>query len=125
MKKKLSEMTGAELASISDEVEREARDSSRWKETPESAAQRPAREKWLEDNTTSITIRMPNQMLELLRAAAAVEGIGYQTLLKKWVHERLLLLAKERRTKKQELAKSLRDDANETKELLAALVVRR
>jgi hypothetical protein len=39
---------------------------------------------------------MPNQLLELLKAAAAVEGIGYQTLMKKWLHERMLALAKER-----------------------------
>ena len=121
MKKKLSEMSDEDLAALADQAEAEAKDPTRWRETPASAARRPERQKWLDDNMTSVTIRMPNQMLELLRAAAAVEGIGYQTLMKKWLHQQLLQLAKDRRTKKQDLAQSLREDAEEEQKLLASL----
>ncbi len=117
-KKKLSDMTGAELAAIADDVEREAKNRALWKETDASKARAPEREKWLAEHTTPITIRMPNQLLELIKAAAAVEGMGYQTLIKKWLQQHLLMLAKERRVKAGELASSLQADAAEVRALL-------
>lgn len=85
-------MTNDELVAISDEIEREIKDHTLWQETPESAALRPEREKWFEENMTYITLVMPNKMLNLLQAAAAVEGIGYHALIKKWLHQHLLSL---------------------------------
>jgi predicted DNA binding CopG/RHH family protein len=100
--KKLSEMTDDELLAASDEVERQARDRSQWTETAESKSNESQREAWLEDNTVPITMRIPKSMLVVLRAIAAAEGIGYQTLIKKWLHRDLLTLAKSRGEKKQE-----------------------
>jgi predicted DNA binding CopG/RHH family protein len=119
-KKKLSEMTDDELAAVADEVESQARDRARWRETPSSKERQPERDQWVEQNTTSISLRMPNQLLELLKAAAAVEGIGYQTLMKKWLHERMLMLAKERGAKRVDLG-SLRSELRADVETLRHL----
>ncbi|MDP2341527.1 MAG: hypothetical protein Q8O67_11235 [Deltaproteobacteria bacterium] len=121
--KKLSAMTDEALAAVSDDVEREGRDRSLWTETEDSRAQQPERAKWVDENMTAISIRMPNGMLDLLRAVAAAEGIGYQTLIKKWLHRDLIQLAKQRREKRSELAKSLKVDVEEREELLETLNV--
>jgi len=39
--------------------------------------------------STAISIRMPNQLLELLKKFAKHEGIGYQVLIKRWLDDRL------------------------------------
>lgn len=39
--------------------------------------------------SVAISIRMPNQLLELLKKFAKREGIGYQVLLKRWLDDRL------------------------------------
>jgi len=49
--KKLSEMTAAELAAAADDLEREAKDRTRWHETAASRARRPERESWIEGST--------------------------------------------------------------------------
>lgn len=116
-------MTDEALAAVSDDVEREGRDRSLWTETEDSRAQQPERAKWVDENMTAISIRMPNGMLDLLRAVAAAEGIGYQTLIKKWLHRDLIQLAKQRREKRSELAKSLKVDVEEREELLETLNV--
>lgn len=122
MNKKLSEMTDAELAAASDEVELEARDRSRWTETEESKSKEPEREAWLDDNTTAISIRMPNALLEVLRAVAASENMGYQTLIKKWLHRDVLALAKSRGAKKREtLVRSLQGEGEQKEQLMASL----
>ena len=122
MNKKLSEMNDDELLAASDEVELEARDRSRWTETAESKSKQPEREAWLEDNTTPISIRMPNALLEVLRAVAAAEGIGYQTLIKKWLHRDALALAKSRGEKKREtLVRSLQGEGEKQEQLMASL----
>ena len=121
MNKKLSEMTDAELAAASDEVELEARDRSRWTETEESKSKQPEREAWLDDNTTAISIRMPNALLEVLRAVAASENIGYQTLIKKWLHRDALDLAKARGEKRETLARSLQGENRQTEKAVASL----
>ena len=121
----LKDLSDDELAAISDDVEREARDRTVWQETAESKAARPERETWFDDNMTAISIRMPNGMLELLRAVAAVEGIGYQTLIKKWLHRDLTELARQRRETRDGLAKSLKGDVDERAALLSTLKVAR
>jgi predicted DNA binding CopG/RHH family protein len=120
--KKLSEMTDDELLAASDEVERQARDRSQWTETAESKSNESQREAWLEDNTVPITMRIPKSMLVVLRAIAAAEGIGYQTLIKKWLHRDLLTLAKSRGEKKQEtLLRSLEGEGKQKEQLMASL----
>jgi predicted DNA binding CopG/RHH family protein len=39
--------------------------------------------------STAISIRMPNQLLELLKKFAKHEDIGYQVLIKRWLDDRL------------------------------------
>ncbi|WP_309891237.1 CopG family antitoxin [Archangium sp.] len=39
--------------------------------------------------SVAISIRMPNQLLELLKKFAKHEGIGYQVLIKRWLDDRL------------------------------------
>ncbi len=39
--------------------------------------------------TTPISIRLPDRMLEILKEAASCRGIGYQTLLKQWLDDRI------------------------------------
>lgn len=119
-KKKLSGMTDSEVVVVADEVESQARDRARWRETASSKERQPERDQWVEQSTTAISVRMPNQLLELLKAAAAVEGIGYQTLMKKWLHERMLVLAKERGAKRvdlTELRSELRADVENLRRL--------
>ena len=42
-----------------------------------------------EPGTTPINVRLENDVLERLRHLAAARGLGYQTLLKRFVVERL------------------------------------
>jgi predicted DNA binding CopG/RHH family protein len=39
--------------------------------------------------SVAISLRMPNQLLELLKRFAKREGIGYQVLIKRWLDDRL------------------------------------
>ncbi len=126
--KKTSELSDAELTAIADDVEAHARDRSRWQETPASKAQAAERERWVDAKTTSISIRVPNEMLEVLRALAAAQGMGYQTLIKRWLHDRILVEARERQTTKQHLANKARQEQAQhaqNVEALASLVTAR
>jgi predicted DNA binding CopG/RHH family protein len=124
-KKKLSKMNDQELAGVTDKLEADARDRSRWYETEASKRHGPARETWLEENTTAISIRMPNPLLRVLKACAEREGIVYQTLVKRWLHERVQQIASERRTTRGELAGHLRQEHEKNEQELLELVRRR
>jgi predicted DNA binding CopG/RHH family protein len=39
--------------------------------------------------TVAISLRMPAQLLAVLKRCAAREGVGYQVLIKKWLDDRL------------------------------------
>lgn len=39
--------------------------------------------------STAISVRVPNQMLAVLREFARREGIGYQMLIKRWLDDRI------------------------------------
>lgn len=39
--------------------------------------------------TVAISIRLPGRQLQLLKEFARREGVGYQTLMKRWLDERL------------------------------------
>jgi predicted DNA binding CopG/RHH family protein len=41
------------------------------------------------DATTAISLRLPGRQLQILKEVARRQGIGYQTLLKRWLDERL------------------------------------
>ena len=71
-----------------EELEREARDwelrvltPGEWQDTPEAIPRVGA--------STAISLRMPTQMLAILKAFARREGIGYQVLLKRWLDRRI------------------------------------
>lgn len=71
-----------------EELKREARDwelrvltPCDWQDAPEAIPRVGA--------STAISLRMPTQMLAILKAFARREGIGYQVLLKRWLDERI------------------------------------
>jgi hypothetical protein len=49
-KKKLSGMTDSEVVAVVDEVESQARDRARWRETASSKERQPERDQWVEQN---------------------------------------------------------------------------
>jgi len=70
------------------DLEREARDwelrvltPRDWSDAPEGVPRAGA--------STTISLRMPGQMLAILKAFAKREGIGYQVLMKRWLDERI------------------------------------
>ena len=82
-------MSGTEYKPSSPkELEREAeewnggvRTPAGWKDAPEAVPMAGA--------STAISLRMPNHMLDILKAFAGREGVGYQVLLKRWLDERI------------------------------------
>jgi predicted DNA binding CopG/RHH family protein len=124
-KKKLSEMNEEELLAIAPKIEAHARDRSRWQETAASKSVSAAREGWLDENTTAISIRMPNTLLAVLKACAAREGIGYQTLIKRWLHERVVEIARARGTAREELSAKLHKERAQERREVQELAVRR
>jgi hypothetical protein len=52
-----------------------------WKDAPEAIPR--------VGGSTPISLRLPNQMLEILKAFAEREGVGYQVLLKRWIDDRI------------------------------------
>lgn len=77
--------TSEDRPDLADEAPRWVRgdfaDSS-WEDAPEALV-RP--------ESVAISIRFPAKMLEILRAFAAREGVGYQVLIKRWLDERLVI----------------------------------
>lgn len=119
--KKLSEMTAAELAAAADDLEREAKDRTRWHETAASRARRPERESWIEGSTDLVSIRFPKRMLRVLRALADAEGIGYQTFIKQILHREILRRAEQRHVSAEELVDKLHHDKDEAQVAVAAI----
>lgn len=69
-------------------LEREARQwdsgavtTQDWKDAPEAIPR--------VGGSTLISLRLPTQMLEILKAFAEREGVGYQVLLKQWLDDRI------------------------------------
>ena len=53
----------------------------RWKDTHEAVP--------MHASSTPISIRVPTQMLTVLKAFAEREGVGYQILVKRWLDDRI------------------------------------
>ena len=69
---------------LADEVRRlesGAVDSSGWVDAPEAIPRVRA--------STPISLRLPTQMLRILKLFAEREGVGYQVLMKQWLDERI------------------------------------
>jgi hypothetical protein len=71
-----------------DELAREARgwdageaEHEGWREAPEAVPRAGA--------STAISLRVPRQMLDILKAFARREGVGYQVLMKRWLDDRI------------------------------------
>lgn len=119
--KKLSELSPAELAKAADELEREAKDRSRWQETETSRARRDERESWVGGSTDLVSIRFPKRMLRVLRALAAAEGIGYQTFIKQILHREIMRRAQARRVRPDEMVGRLERERTDAQLAVAAL----
>ena len=72
----------------SEELEQEVQDwenriidPRNWIDTPESVPNI--------EGSTAISLRVPNQLLSVLKAFAEREGIGYQVLIKQWLDQRI------------------------------------
>ena len=72
----------------SEELEQEARDwanrivsPGEWVDSPEAIPN--------VEGSTAISLRMPNQMLAILKAFAQRERLGYQVLMKRWLDDRI------------------------------------
>ena len=55
--------------------------SASWRDAPEAVLTNVA--------SIAVSIRFPKPMLEVLRAFAAREGVGYQVLIKRWLNARI------------------------------------
>ena len=71
-----------------EDLRREARkwdsgvkDPTEWRDVPDAI---PAL-----GTSTLISLRVPTQMLEILKGFAQREGVGYQVLIKRWLDERI------------------------------------
>jgi hypothetical protein len=78
---RISKQEEAELAA---EFEQDAGKAELWEELP--APGRPGRRKTL---GTQVTIRLDRRSAEQLREIAQQQGVGYTSLLRSWVEERL------------------------------------
>ena len=82
-------MSGADDRPVyAEELAREAADWDRrrvtpanWQDAPEAIPRFGV--------SKAISIRVPTQMLSILKAFARREGIGYQVLMKRWLDERI------------------------------------
>lgn len=97
-----------ELASEVQKWESGAYADESWKDAPEAIVR--------QSESVSVSIRFPKQMLDVLRAFAEREKIGYQVIIKRWLddriaqeYERLSAKATARRAPMPEL---LRDSAD-------------
>ena len=70
-----------ELAREAAEWDRHVRSPHEWADAPEAIPRAGA--------STTISLRVPNQMLSILREFARREGAGYQVLMKRWLDERI------------------------------------
>jgi hypothetical protein len=74
-------LTDAELAEEARRWDHGEATPAGWEDAPEAVPR--ARE------SVAISIRLPRQMVEILREFARRAGIGYQVLMKRWLDERI------------------------------------
>jgi len=70
-----------DLAAEVESWESGARQHQAWHDAPEAVVRHA--------ESVSISIRFPQKMLEVLRAFAARERVGYQVLIKRWLDDRI------------------------------------
>jgi predicted DNA binding CopG/RHH family protein len=74
-------MTDAELAEEARKWDSRERSPRDWVDAPEAVVRA--------SEVETVSLRLPRQMLGLLREFARRQGIDYQVLIKKWLDERI------------------------------------
>lgn len=80
-KKQYRPASGAQLAEEARRWDSRKLDPKTWHEAPEAVPRAQA--------STAISLRVPTQMIEILKAFAESEGVGYQVLMKRWLDDRI------------------------------------
>jgi predicted DNA binding CopG/RHH family protein len=80
-KRKYRPGSGDQLAEEARRWDSRKLDPKTWDEAPEAVPRAQA--------STAISLRMPTQMIEILKAFAEREGVGYQVLMKRWLDDRI------------------------------------
>lgn len=78
----MSRSSREEEAELATEFEREAENEELWEEAPAPASQRRTL-------GTQVTIRLDEKSAEQLREIARHQGVGYTSLVRSWVEDRL------------------------------------
>lgn len=80
----MSRISKREEAELAAEFEQDADNEELWEEVPA-----PARSRGRKTLGTQVTIRLDHRSAEQLREIAQHRGVGYTSLLRSWVEERL------------------------------------
>ena len=80
-KKKYRPTPGDQLAAEASSWDSRKLDPKTWHEAPEAIPRAQA--------STAISLRVPTQMIAILKAFAEREGVGYQVLMKRWLDDRI------------------------------------
>lgn len=96
--KRLAALTGAELAGIADEWEERAKDPKQWRKVAGDD---------VEAGHYPVSIRFPSRMLDVIKGIAESQGVPWQTLIKRWIDEKVLEVASTHRAARTSPADSV------------------
>lgn len=74
-------LTDEELAREAERWDKREATPSAWQDAPDLVPRAA--------ESVAVSIRLPKQLLEILREFASRKGIGYQVLIKRWLDERI------------------------------------
>lgn len=97
----MSRVPKDEEARLAAEFERDAENDELWEEVPDPTPNRPRR-----TLGTQVTVRLEGRSAEQLRKIARERGVGYTSLLRTWVEERLNLEAASVRVRRPQITKA-------------------
>jgi hypothetical protein len=109
----MSRVPKDEEATLAAEFERDAENDELWEEVPSPTPSSPRR-----TLGTQVTIRLEGKSAQQLRDIARQRGVGYTSLLRKWIEERLNLEAARVRVSRPQITRA---SPNMTLELLVQL----
>ena len=72
---------------MSDLAENRLKTIKSWDEVPEFKSEREEHEFW--GSHSPVSVRMENELVNCLKVLAAIKGVGYQTLLRQFVADRV------------------------------------
>ncbi len=96
----MSRVPKDEEARLAAEFERDAENDELWEEVPSPTSDAPRR-----TLGTQVTIRLAGRSAEQLREIANQRGVGYTSLLRAWIEERLNLEAARVRISRPQITK--------------------